>query len=43
MGGHYMLGFIREMRDAGLSNKQIIEECACCVLFVVAVVVLMFI
>lgn len=38
-----MLGFIQEMRDAGLSNRQIVEEIACCALFVVCVVVLMFI
>lgn len=38
-----MLRVIQEMRDAGLSNKQIVEEIACCVMFVVMVVVLMFI
>jgi hypothetical protein len=43
MGGVYMKSMIQEMRDAGLSNKQIVEELACCAMFVVMVVVLMFI
>ena len=34
-----MKSMIQEMRDAGLSNKQIVEELACCAMFVVMVVV----
>jgi hypothetical protein len=38
-----MLGLIQEMRDAGLSNKQIVEEIACCVMFALFLIVVCFI
>lgn len=38
-----MMKVIQEMRDAGLSNKQIVEEIACCALFALFMIGVCFI